>query len=329
MSLINNPYVVNSAYISTRNYKEARTMLAQLCERYVAHNESQLNALPKIDHSLIHGNFDFNRNYSRCGFSGWIAYKYRELYSYIVNLRSDSLHAPQHSFISDGFFPEENAEINPNYFNGRGYVAPFLVINKLNALYNLMHHVMVDVNKEPSFKQKLEEYHAKNKIHYAYSESDPLSVHAYKTLMRLNALISFVDTYPKYHAKEKPSLKHYFNELLPTFEGYIKGIAVQEIQAILNDKQRDAAAVKMVASRLENPITLEILAKNRQSQTEYFLKVLSVVLISVGIGVLPTLFLAAKRLYDTDGASANFFKPLSKNLHDETCFITSNVRPEL
>lgn len=99
---------------------------------------------------------------------------------------------------------------------------------------------------------------------------------------------------------------------------------------IVNNKTlSDKQAVKAFASRLENPVTLEILAESRQSQTEHFLKVLSVVLIAVGIGIIPTLILSAKRLYDSGGSSINFFKPLSKNLCEDAVDITSNIQQAL
>lgn len=73
--------------------------------------------------------------------------------------------------------------------------------------------------------------------------------------------------------------------------------------------------------------TAELVEKNQQSDTEYMLKVLSVVLMVVLIGVIPTICLASKRLYDTGGSSINFFKSLSKNLCENVENITTHILP--
>ena len=70
---------------------------------------------------------------------------------------------------------------------------------------------------------------------------------------------------------------------------------------------------------------MAILTKNRQSQSEHILKVLSVVSILIGVGIFPTLVLVFKRLYDSGGTSINFFKPLSKNLVEDVESITANI----
>ncbi|MCC5792610.1 MAG: hypothetical protein JJT82_08410 [Legionellaceae bacterium] len=311
-------------------YKKARDMLEQICERYVAHNESQLNALPEISYALIHGDFSFNTVYPRSGFCGWVAYEYVGLFNCIRGLRMPVSNADQDAYTDciskHAFFPFEGRTVNPHYFNERNYVAPSLFIDRLNALYQLMQQTMININKESDFNQKFEEYKSKNEINDLYPECDKPSVQAYKALINLKALIGFVNTLPQYHSKGIRSVAHYFNRLLPTFEGYIKGIAVQELQNVLNDATlNDEEAVKLFASQLENPSTVEILEKTRQSQIEHLLKVFSVALIAVGIGVIPTLFLAAKRLYNTGGTSINFFKPLSKNLCEDSNVIASDI----
>ena len=70
---------------------------------------------------------------------------------------------------------------------------------------------------------------------------------------------------------------------------------------------------------------MEILTKNRQSQSEHILKVLSVVSILIGVGIFSTLGLVFKRLYDSGGTSINFFKPLSKNLVEDVESITATI----
>lgn len=155
----------------------------------------------------------------------------------------------------------------------------------------------------------------------------PISVQIYKLLDELESIKNLIASSPIYDSGGYVSaLYHQLDSEIPIFEGYIKGTAVQELKAILDDATlSDENSVKAMAAQLENETILEILEKNRQSQTEHILKVLSVALVAVGIGVIPTMFLAAKRLYDTGGSSINFFKPLSQNLYDDAMDVTSNI----
>lgn len=82
-----------------------------------------------------------------------------------------------------------------------------------------------------------------------------------------------------------------------------------------------------MVSPCNNPLIATLLEKNHQSDTEYQLKMLSVLLIAVGIGIIPTVCLAAKRLYDSGGTSMNFFKPLSQNLYEEIEQATAGMQP--
>ena len=186
---------------------------------------------------------------------------------------------------------------------------------------------MVDENKEQNFEQRWNDYINKNGGDYVCLESDLVSVKIYKELMRLQSLISFINTLPEYHPVSA-FLLQFLNASLPTFESYRKYLAVQELKNILDDATlNDEEAVKAVALQLKNPITAELLEKNQQSDTEYMLKVLSVILVVVLIGVIPTACLASKRLYDTGGSSINFFKPLSKNLREDIDSVTADIPP--
>ena len=124
-------------------------------------------------------------------------------------------------------------------------------------------------------------------------------------------------------------MRRHLNDSYPTFEHYLKGLAVKELKATLaNPDLSDEASIQAVEQQLANPITRDILTKNRQSQSEHILKILSVVTILIGVGIFPTLGLVFKRLYDSGGTSINFFKPLSKNLYEDVATITSSVELE-
>ena len=155
----------------------------------------------------------------------------------------------------------------------------------------------------------------------------PISIQIVTMLNKFRTLTDFVDTLPKYHSHKKLSdLRRHLNDSYPTFEHYLKGLAVKELKATLaNPDLSDEASIQAVEQQLANPITRDILTKNRQSQSEHILKILSVVTILIGVGIFPTLGLVFKRLYDSGGTSINFFKPLSKNLCEEAATITSSI----
>jgi hypothetical protein len=182
----------------------------------------------------------------------------------------------------------------------------------------------------PDFNKKLAEYRAKNKSYYTCLVSDPLSVQIYTALKNFKSLVDFIEQLPNYFSGVDA---RHFSELCQrtrgfyviAFESYLKGIAVQELKATLDDASlSNEEAIKKVELQLKNKTTIDLLTKNNQSQSEYILKVLSVVSILIGIGIFPTLGLAFKRLYDTGGTSINFFKPLSEDLFEDAKNITAS-----
>ena len=153
----------------------------------------------------------------------------------------------------------------------------------------------------------------------------PLSIQIYNTLRNFKSLFDCVANLPEDVSKCR-CYGSELNESYPIFEGYIKGLVVKELKATLDDTSlSDEEAIKAVESQLKNPTTMEILTKNRQSQSEHILKVLSVVSILIGVGIFSTLGLVFKRLYDSGGTSINFFKPLSKNLVEDVESITATI----
>lgn len=153
---------------------------------------------------------------------------------------------------------------------------------------------MVDQNKELDFEEQWKTYAADKAEGYICLKNEPISVQIYKSLMKLDSLIRFVDTLPQYNESSGYVLKA-FNSWHPVFENYRKQLVANEFEAILSDDKLSAEeAVKTVALQLKNPITSKLLKINEQSETECFLKKLCLILVVVGIGVIPTLLLASK-----------------------------------
>lgn len=318
------------------DYNQAQRTLSQACERYLSHNKVQLDAL--IPTSPWNPDFIFFERVlgqldPGSGFLDWISCKYAEFIDRIIYLNFSNPkgcyyhHEDDYSSRGEGLtFLTEGLKVNA--YNEHQYVDSKRVLERLAVLVGLLRNIIVTKNKELNFEKNLQHYKSKNKIDFLYSRSNPYSVKIYNTLKELKEIACFInDTLPEYQQRDISFLVRAVNESFPTFEGYIKGIAVQELKSILDDTNLSAEdSLKAVASQLKNEATLEILGKNRQSETEYILKILSVVLIPLGIGIFPTVILVAKRLYDTGGTSINFFKPLSKNLCEDVENITTHVQ---
>lgn len=152
-----------------------------------------------------------------------------------------------------------------------------------------------------------------------------LSIQIYSTLQCLKSLIDVIYQLPELkkfgHIAE---IKWEFDEIYTIFEKYLKGVVVAELKATLNSDPDTENAVKAVERQLHDPIIAKILTKNHQSENEYYLKLLSVISIIFGVGIITTLGLTIKRYCDSGGSSINFFKPLSQNLVDRIDDIASN-----
>lgn len=318
-------------------YDQARKTLSKACEQYVSHNQAQLNALQPTSPYLYNDSFFFcalKDSYSS-GFFDWMACKYYYWLGGIIRLDCPLNRVERYEkffpthILQPQFYPDSNeVRRKPEVYDK--VTLDSIMLDRVTALAELLSHIMVNVKKEPDFNKNLNDFKSKHESDYLCSENDnlcsdndPLSIKIYKALNNLRALVNLVATIPEYKLKTP---RHSINEAFPILEGYLKGLAVKELKAILDDTTlNDEDSVKLVASRLKNKTTLDILGKNRQSQTEQILKILSVALIAIGIGIIPTVILAAKRLYDTGGTSINFFKPLSKNLCEDAEDITAQL----
>jgi len=92
---------------------------------------------------------------------------------------------------------------------------------------------------------------------------------------------------------------------------YVKALAASEaLSAISPNKSPEDTQTEL--KTISNDDAFQVIMKtNPDSNTLRALKILSLIAIIVGVGIITTAALAGKRLYDTNGRSANFFKPLS------------------
>lgn len=312
----------------------ARKRLGEACERYKTHNEHVLyDFIPrKPDIPLQY--FDGYPG----GFSGWVMNEYFLIAKSIFGLEHGSIDTAIIWHI-------ESDDENKLRFNGAldgcdiCQSDPSVVLSQLNAIIRISHTIMTEKNHEQNFSERLSNYQSTNNIGHDnrvdVNETDPLPTQIYNTLNQLISLIGFIGTLEDYREwAESPfsvgnrtAVLTYprLIEIKPIFEQYLKGIIVNELSAILNSNLSNEEALRQVELKLAGNYTLDLLAKNHQSRSEINLKILSVVSILIGVGIFTTLGLAFKRLYDTGGSSINFFKPLSKNLHEDIETITSNI----
>lgn len=320
------------------DYDHARERLKKACQHYSLHKERQLWSLVGVSRETS-DSFFYERalgtETSGIGFLCWISCKYAYLFEQIAllntkfNFRGNSSGINYYEMIYPPcknkiiFYDDALWDTQQN----RDMTDSQILLDKLNVLNGLLLFIMVDQNKEPDFEERWDKYRVDANEHHICLGSDPISVQLYKSLMKLKSLISFVSTLPEYSQQSSYVLRE-FNTWLPTLENYRKGLVAEEFDSILSDDKLSAEeALNAVALQLKNPITSELLAINQQSETECFLKRLCVILVLVGIGVLPTLLLASKRLYDTGGTSINFFKSLSQNLVEDIEDVTSHLTP--
>jgi hypothetical protein len=316
-----------------KNFSNARKNLLKAFEGYIQHNQWQLDGFkphspyrwPATDHffDAVLGTYK-----PEPGFKNWVCCQYYYLLECILESFHDT-GSPSNYFYRYGYSFEEI-----KWWRGRGiadyeeepdHTAPQTVLHNLKGLFNVLNFHM-----EKRIPQLAELKNERN-----YQENDliaikdsPLSIQIYKTFENLKLSVQFAKSINRENIRTA-NLTSVYNALektTPAFEGYIKGVAVQELKAILgNQDLNDKEAFQRVEVQLKNGVTLELLKKNRQSHLERDLKFLSLITMFIGIGIFTTLGLVCKRLYDSGGTSINFFKPLSKNLHETIGHVTSGL----
>ncbi len=318
----------------TKNFEDARKMLLNACDGYIQHNQRQIDSLkaksPYSPAGYIFFETVLDKYEPDPGFKDWICCKYYYLLEHLL-LSFDEINDPYNYYYNTYPFAEMKWWKEPEtryQEKGVDQTAPETVLHNLNALFNVLNFHME--RKFPQLAQK--------KIELNYQENDlttfsdaPLSIQIYKMLENLKLRAHFAESIME---KRKlgidiSAFRRNLEDIAPVFEGYIKGIAVRELKATLDNQDLgDKEAVKSVEEQLKNGVTLELLKKNRQSQQERDLKFWSIILIGIGIGVFTTLGLVCKRFYDSGGTSINFFKPLSQNLYETIESITTGFEDE-
>jgi len=107
--------------------------------------------------------------------------------------------------------------------------------------------------------------------------------------------------------------------------GYVKLLAANEVLAAISDDKTFANRQAGILNLLRDGTFVEMMKTNPDSNTKRALKILSLIAIIFGVGIITTAALAGKRLYDTNGRSANFFKPLSAGVLDRMTAV-ANVK---
>ncbi len=319
----------------TKNFEDARKMLLKACDGYIQHNQRQIDGLKaKSPYSWPAAYTFFETVLDKYepdpGFKDWICCQYYHLLTHILS-SFDETNNPYDYYRHTYPFAEMKWWNEPQtryQEKGVDHTAPETVLYNLNALFNVLNFYME--RKFPQLAQK--------KIELNYQENDPttfsdapLSIQIYKMLENLKLRARFAESIMEKSklALDISDFSRNLEDIAPVFEGYIKGIAVRELKATLdNQNLGDEEAVKSVEEQLKNGVTLELLKKNRQSQQEKDLKFLSIISIFIGIGVFTTLGLVCKRFYDSGGTSINFFKPLSQNLYETIESITTGFEDE-
>lgn len=319
----------------TKNFEDARKMLLNVCNGYIQHNQRQIDGLkaksPYSPAGYIFFETVLDKYEPDPGFKDWICCQYHYLLDHLLLSFNETVdpynYYSQHTypFAEMKWWKEPETRYQEK---GVDHTAPKTVLHNLNALFNVLNFHMEE--KFPQLAQK--------KIELNYQENDPttfsdapLSIQIYKMFENLKLRARFAESIME---KRKLGIdisdfSRNLEDIAPVFEGYIKGIAVRESKATLDNQDLgDEEAVKSVEEQLKNGVTLELLKKNRQSQQERDLKFWSIILIGIGIGVFTTLGLVCKRFYDSGGTSINFFKPLSQNLYETIESITTGFEDE-
>ena len=330
---------VNS--MSQISHTQARNMLRHACARYIGHKEGQLNKLIGESSSIPKAVFfldALNKSAPKPGFNDWVRCCHYALLESIFEMSSTyrlgTYIIGQLSIETEGgkhqpFKPmklygpnDENLDHND----------PDLVLYNLGVLIDLLNFIMN--GNERNCDNQYDWAQIKLNLNfqesdYAYSDDAPMSLKISQTLKHFHALVALIETLPNYQSNFALfCIKARLGRSTPVFDSYLKKLAAQELNAILeNSSLGDNEAVEQVEFQLKNYSTLALLNKNNQSASEQNLKLLSVIAVLIGVGIFTTLVLAAKRLYDTGGTSINFFKPLSTNLCEDLEHITQSTKP--
>lgn len=323
------------------DYKDAKLQLTKVCDDYINHSKQQLDKLVGSS-SIVVG----DEGNKEPGLKNWFDYHYHFIGNALYNLGEEG----------NNYTWRRETNSYDRLFN-KELDDPELVLQRLQTAIENLNEFLNGPIRRHSVKaivQNILKGSGYRKEDFEYSEKAPISTKLYLSVQHISLLSDLLFKIANHHndgdgtmipvfshdtdnakilnqtANKFRLLNNHINDYFrPQFDGFLKFIAVRELRDTLDiDGLSEKEKIKRFETQLNTSSVKEILYKNRQSQSEYYLKVLSLISIFVGIGIFTTLGLAFKRLYDTRGHSANFFKPLTVDLSECSNSIIKQIRDE-
>ncbi len=323
------------------DYKDAKLKLAKVCDDYINYSKQQLDKLVGSS-AIVVGDVGNKKP----GIKNWFDYHYHLLGNDLFNLGEGGNQYTWRKEISDY-----------DGISRKEYDDPELVLQRFQTVIKNLNEFLSMPSNDSSVEESLKKVLQTSgfrKENFEYNENAPISTKLHLSIQHISSLSDLLFKIANNHndgdgtmipifPRDKGNAKvlshtasrfcylrnHINNHFRPEFDGFLKFIAVKELRGALdrsglNEKEQ----IKLFETQLNTSSTKEILYRNRQSQTEYYLKILSLISIFVGVGIFTTLGLVFKRLYDTSGHSANFFKPLTVDLSECSNSIIKDIKEE-
>ncbi len=323
--------------------KTAKSNLLKMSQDYLVHKKKHLDSLVGDSAILKAHDLNFDITYGEPGplLEKWFSYHGSHLVACLSEIKPNSIN-PFVSWAKKDYLKQDfNTEILKDLQ---------VLINQLSRYYDEAYNIAKNTTFIKTSFEKVVRESGFIKERFVLEKNAPFSIKLHlaaqniieltdllfnlannhmvgdKTLIPIFQQDNNLGTYNSTAIKIGEFRTHFNQYFYPEFEGYLKYVAVHEIVSVLSDNTlSEVQQIRGVKAQLNNKDTHEILYKNNQSQTEFYLKLLSVISIFVGIGIVTTLGLVAKRLYDTSGRSANFFKPLTQDLSESASKIITDI----
>jgi hypothetical protein len=320
------------------DYDDAKLKIMKTCHYYIYHNKQQLKKLIGKSSTIV-GDVDNEGS----GIKNWFNYHYAHFKRKLSRIESKD--APQIWQEKTRKYDDKTRKKNDD---------PKLVLQRLKLVIQLLNGFFEESKKnnpESKVFQTVINKSGFREKDFKYNKGAPISTKLYLSVQHISALSGLLFKLANNHVsgngsqisifkEDNDNVKrlsmtasnfrdlrdHVNNYFHPEFNGFLKYIAVKELIDTLNTPNlTEQKQLKCFESQINRGCTQDILYKNRQSQTEYYLKILSIISIFIGVGIFTTLGLTIKRLYDTGGTSINFFKPLTVDLSEDANSILNDT----
>ena len=335
------------------SHADAKYLLNDACTRYINHNQEQLNSLiakPNTDNPRVFFDavFGLGKN-PEPGFSDWVKCEYFIWVDHMLCLKgypgAEELHRLGDRYRDDQDKPKEVLSNLQGMIRGLNGFLEYAKNNSEALAQQVIRDQLYDeqryeISSRYDTPFSTEIYLALHQLHALGGLVQALASHhlhdSRHRLIRLSAPQEGIDdtSYAENAVLNATALCQRLEASKPIFDGYLKGVVVKELRESLTtysnidgETVEDERWVDEFQSLYNKGHTQDILKTQRQSKCEYYLKILSVISILIGVGIFTTIGLSLKRLYDTDGKSMNFFKPLSATLNEEIGDITQQHSP--